>query len=177
MLSGEHHRKKANKSSMVDVDVFTRIRILDALHTMLGEREEMTEDVIEIIEQSLFQKDKMNLDAYIENAKRVSYNLSVNSKGDNSRFVMDFVAFLTDDQLCSSRVKDFEREERHLFQSTMEMLKKRVDTGKVTSDAAVHCKKCKSSEISVQQKQTRSADEGATVFFTCKTCGFVWKMS
>ena len=45
------------------------------------------------------------------------------------------------------------------------------------SSGAMHCRKCSSDRITVQQKQTRSADEGMTVFCSCDQCGHQWRMS
>ena len=41
---------------------------------------------------------------------------------------------------------------------------------------AIHCRSCGSSSVAVQQKQTRSADEGMTVFCACEGCGRQWRM-
>jgi len=41
---------------------------------------------------------------------------------------------------------------------------------------ALKCNRCHSRNVQVDQKQTRSADEGMTVFCTCSTCGMRWKM-
>lgn len=38
------------------------------------------------------------------------------------------------------------------------------------------CNRCHSRLIAIQQQQIRSADEGMTVFCTCKKCGMRWKM-
>jgi DNA-directed RNA polymerase subunit M/transcription elongation factor TFIIS len=42
---------------------------------------------------------------------------------------------------------------------------------------ALVCRKCGGDNIAIQQKQTRSADEGMTVFCTCDNCGAQWRMS
>lgn len=42
---------------------------------------------------------------------------------------------------------------------------------------AIRCRKCGDNQVTIQQKQTRSADEGMTVFCTCEQCGFQWRMS
>ena len=41
----------------------------------------------------------------------------------------------------------------------------------------LRCRKCGSDSVAVQQKQTRSADEGMTVFCSCEQCGFHWRMA
>ena len=42
---------------------------------------------------------------------------------------------------------------------------------------ALRCRQCGGDSVTVQQKQTRSADEGMTVFCGCETCGSQWRMS
>ena len=42
---------------------------------------------------------------------------------------------------------------------------------------ALRCPACGEDDINVQQKQTRSADEGMTVFCSCESCGRQWRMS
>ena len=44
-------------------------------------------------------------------------------------------------------------------------------------EGIMRCSRCKSTDISWDQKQTRGADESMTVFFECKSCGKRWKMS
>ena len=43
-------------------------------------------------------------------------------------------------------------------------------------DAGIACGKCRSTDISFDFLQTRSADEGTTVYCTCTKCGKRWKM-
>lgn len=45
-----------------------------------------------------------------------------------------------------------------------------------TFTAIVRCRRCGSEEVSWEEKQTRSADEGATVFCSCATCKNRWVM-
>lgn len=60
----------------------------------------------------------------------------------------------------------------------MQMLHGRVEESMVSKkDAALVCRKCNSHRITSEQKQTRSADEGFTVFFTCLDCGARWKVN
>ena len=41
-------------------------------------------------------------------------------------------------------------------------------------EAIVKCRRCGSEEVSWEEKQTRSADEGATVFCVCIACKNRW---
>lgn len=43
-------------------------------------------------------------------------------------------------------------------------------------NAGTRCAKCNSSDIAFDFLQTRSADEGTTVYCTCTSCGKRWKM-
>ena len=40
---------------------------------------------------------------------------------------------------------------------------------------SVTCGKCKSNQIEFYQKQTRSGDEGMTIFYSCTKCGKNWR--
>ena len=40
----------------------------------------------------------------------------------------------------------------------------------------IRCSRCRSTEVTWEQKQTRGADESMTVFFTCTKCNKRWKM-
>ena len=40
----------------------------------------------------------------------------------------------------------------------------------------VNCPNCKSNNIFMQAKQTRSADETKTKFYTCLDCNYTWKL-
>lgn len=44
------------------------------------------------------------------------------------------------------------------------------------SSGSITCRGCGSAQVSVQQKQTRAADEGMTVFCACDGCGKQWRM-
>lgn len=67
------------------------------------------------------------------------------------------------------------------FQSLVDETIRRAD--EITSSSLVQkkrmalvvCKRCKSDDIIKDEKQTKSADEGMTGFYTCNKCGFSWK--
>lgn len=41
-------------------------------------------------------------------------------------------------------------------------------------DTVINCEKCGSKEVHVKEHATRSADEGVTLFITCKICGHIY---
>jgi DNA-directed RNA polymerase subunit M/transcription elongation factor TFIIS len=45
-----------------------------------------------------------------------------------------------------------------------------------TVECQIKCGRCKSTQVIVEQKQTRGADESMTVFVQCENCGLRWKM-
>lgn len=45
-----------------------------------------------------------------------------------------------------------------------------------TFQAIVRCRRCGSEEVTWDEKQTRSADEGATIYCSCTTCRNRWVM-
>ena len=45
-----------------------------------------------------------------------------------------------------------------------------------SAEGLLHCSRCGSDDVHVELKQTRSADEGMTVFAKCNKCGKSWRM-
>ena len=52
----------------------------------------------------------------------------------------------------------------------------KFDENEQLSTTTLACHRCHSRLIAIHQQQIRSADEGMTVFCTCKKCGTRWKM-
>ncbi len=52
----------------------------------------------------------------------------------------------------------------------------KFEEAETSAHGGIVCNRCHSRSIVVQQQQTRSADEGMTVYCTCKQCGLRWKM-
>ena len=47
----------------------------------------------------------------------------------------------------------------------------------VKNTVGIHCRKCNSDNVYSMSRQTRSADEAMTVFYTCLNCGNKWKIN
>lgn len=41
-------------------------------------------------------------------------------------------------------------------------------------DSGTRCRRCKGTAVACEMKQTRSADEGMTAFYSCADCGAKW---
>lgn len=46
----------------------------------------------------------------------------------------------------------------------------------IKNTVGIVCKKCKSDNVNVYVKQTRSSDEASSKFYTCLNCGNKWKV-
>lgn len=68
-----------------------------------------------------------------------------------------------------SAVVERERTEASRGETVKTLL--REQTSAVSSMSNTSCYHCKSKDVIVYQRQTRSADEGATTFIACTTCG------
>tara|TARA_B110000858_G_scaffold169851_1_gene199257 strand:- start:1502 stop:1993 length:492 start_codon:yes stop_codon:yes gene_type:complete len=78
--------------------------------------------------------------------------------------------------LANSSVLRLVEDEEQESKTVMHMLRGEVDgSAQGGGAAAVRCRKCGSARIIVEQKQTRSADEGFTTFFTCAVCKCRWR--
>ena len=77
----------------------------------------------------------------------------------------------------STLVGRIETERRVRMEHFEQMLQEKYDAlNDRTFEAIVRCRRCGSVEVSWDDKQTRSADEGATVFCVCQTCKRRWVM-
>ena len=63
----------------------------------------------------------------------------------------------------------------NMLQEKFEAL--RDDAGAKETDGLLQCGRCGSSNVTFNQKQTRSADEGMTLLCVCLKCSFNWVMN
>lgn len=55
--------------------------------------------------------------------------------------------------------------------------RKKVSVVRMEEKTQIVCEKCGHDEATVHQMQTRSADEGSTIFYTCTKCAHKWKIN
>lgn len=55
------------------------------------------------------------------------------------------------------------------------LLQENLETAMSELAGVMRCSKCKSNRIAINQKQSRAADEGMTLYCLCE-CGHAWKM-
>lgn len=56
-------------------------------------------------------------------------------------------------------------------------MKNAYEIQEVAMTDQIICGKCKKRNVSYREKQTRSGDEGMTVFYKCIDCGHTWRQS
>jgi len=89
------------------------------------------------------------------------------SKIKNNKLNLDEIAFLKIEELHP------EKYEKILKKKSIEEAKKK---NKATT-SAFKCSKCGNRKTTVEEKQTRAADEPATLYITCTICDHKWTMN
>ncbi len=107
---------------------------------------------------------------YYDHVRRAAHNLRENPS------VGEEVVGAPDDALVEGTlVGRIEREKALRDQRFEQMLQEKYEAlDDATFASIVRCRKCGSNDVSWEEKQTRSADEGATVFVTCTKCKHRW---
>ena len=132
-----------------------------------------------LVEQRIFQKKGGKHDPYVTHIRMIATNLYNNAPFLVNRFTPSKVVQLDTSVLILGT-------EKEAWQKSYVAQKKKEAAMLDTSDplqadeggeALIKCSRCKSSNVSWEQKQTRGADESMTVFFECKNCFKRWKMS
>jgi DNA-directed RNA polymerase subunit M/transcription elongation factor TFIIS len=110
---------------------------------------------------------------YYDNIKRVSWNLYNNPSLEGVEMVFQLDKDLIHGTLLERIVNETKaRAER--FERMLQEKYDMINEKKYTS--LIKCRRCGSEEVSYDEKQTRSADEAATIFCLCSTCGQRWIM-
>jgi DNA-directed RNA polymerase subunit M/transcription elongation factor TFIIS len=122
--------------------------------------------------ESICHAVSQNSGEYLDHVRRAAFNLRENKE------VTTDVVLVPDEVLSRNTLSGRIQEETKLRRERFEkMLQDKYDSLNDKSfEAIVKCRRCGSSEVSWDEKQTRSADEGATVFCMCLTCKNRWVM-
>lgn len=137
----------------VVVDVQTALQIESAIHSIAASKE-------------------MYIDKHKELLHNLRQNPSIARHGKN-------IIKLSDDDMAEGTVlKLLQNEAAMRIKRFDQILQEKYDSmSDKTCVSSLKCKKCGSSDVTWEQKQTRSADEAMTVFCTCSKCKQRWKMS
>lgn len=111
-----------------------------------------------------------NVEDYLDSIRRIAFHLHMNER-------ISIEAFQASDEtlIAGTEMEKVEHERQIKAIRFEEMLQEKYDSLNDRTFAAIdRCTKCNSTELRWEEKQTRSADEGASVFWTCVTCKHRW---
>ena len=109
---------------------------------------------------------------YLERIRHCAFNLT-----QNPALGLDVVNAGDDVLTHNTLVGRIHTERRNRQERFHAMLQDKYDAlNDRTFTAIVRCRRCGSEEVTWEEKQTRSADEGATIFCSCSTCKNRWVM-
>jgi DNA-directed RNA polymerase subunit M/transcription elongation factor TFIIS len=80
------------------------------------------------------------------------------------------ISFMSPSELCPEKYTEILNK---LKEKEKVIFEKRATAG----SKQYKCNKCGERDVSITSAQTRSGDEGSTLFFSCNNCGKQWKMS
>lgn len=109
---------------------------------------------------------------YEDRIRRAAFNLL-----NNPNVGLD-VLTMSDETLAEDTlVGRIHRETRTRHERFQAMLQDKYEAlNDETFTAIIRCRRCGSEEVTWEEKQTRSADEGATIYCACSTCRNRWVM-
>ena len=109
---------------------------------------------------------------YTERVRHAAFNLR-----ENPTVTLNVVNSSNDvlaQETLVGRIHVESKNRRARFQAMLQDKYDAINDG--TFAAIIKCRRCGSEEVAWEEKQTRSADEGATVFCSCSTCKNRWVM-
>lgn len=110
---------------------------------------------------------------YIDNVLRVSFNVYSNPSVAHP----DIVVMRDEDLLEGTLLEKIKHETKMRNDRYNKILQEKYDQiNEKGYTAILKCRRCGSEEVSYDEKQTRGADEAATVFCFCQTCSNRWVM-
>ena len=117
---------------------------------------------------------------YSDSATRLLYNLLLNPSLPRSH-PFSSLPFLSDSEMASGTPAEKMRLAEAAREKHIHNLISSLDEGKQAEEeeagALMRCQRCQSTSISWEAKQTRSADEGMSIFCACNNCKQRWRLS
>ena len=144
-----------------------RLRSLRLLASVRGEDVTLCRNV-----ESSCHANARTATEYLDRVRHAAFNLRANpALGEN-------VLFASDEILTKGTLVGRVRDEAVVRQTRFtEMLQEKYNAlNDKTFEAIVRCRRCGNEDVTWEEKQTRSADEGATVYCSCSVCKNRWVM-
>ena len=110
--------------------------------------------------------------------QKIAYNLEVNGDFLTGKYTPEQLIQLNDERLAEGSEMEKEKSMLQECYATYEMLLRTDFLDGLGSIDCITCRFCGKGNVEYTTKQTRSADEGSTVFLTCSNikCKKRWKM-
>jgi len=113
---------------------------------------------------------------YIDKISQIASNLHTHP--ELLKHGIDLVIMSNKTMASGTLIENIEYESQQRRIHFEDMLQEKYDLmNDVSVKSALKCRRCGSAEVSIEQKQTRGADEAMTIFCTCNKCQNRWKMS
>lgn len=121
-----------------------------------------------------YKKDMLSVFSYLNHPKKFldltsAWDLNkVSPKDLKKNIVPQIISTILEIKMTKNKL--------HAGEDHFKILKKiEMDQNADIDENIMKCFKCKSTDIASNQRQTRSADEGMTLFCKCNNCGASWK--
>jgi transcription elongation factor S-II len=125
------------------------------------------------VESAIHSRSK-NTNEYLNNSLRVAWNLKANKNINDVSVVFD----KEKNMIKNTILEHIDLQKKARNERFEKMLQEKYDSiNEKKYDTLIKCRRCGSEEVSYEEKQTRSADEAATIFMSCSTCKNRWIMS
>ena len=114
-------------------------------------------------------------EGYTDKIQQIVHNINAHAKLYS---IGNQIVCMTNSELSQGPlIENIENEARQRQQRFEAMLQNKYEqTNDTSCKSTLKCRRCGSSEVQVEQKQTRGADEAMTVFCTCSVCSNRWTM-
>jgi transcription elongation factor S-II len=123
--------------------------------------------------ESIIHSKSETVNDYNNNILRCAWNLHHNDQLNS----LDII-FQPDKNLIKNTILErIDKETKARSERFEKMLQEKYDSiNDKQYSTLIKCRRCGSEEISYDEKQTKSADEAATIFCSCSTCKQRWIM-
>ena len=135
--------------------------------------------VARTVEQHIFLITLLQQVDYSAKVMQLAWNLKMNADWLLAAYPVDTLVLLDDAVLAENTpVAAWHAQQEMRLKRQQQLLTEeaKFEEAETSTHGGLVCNRCHSRSIAVQQQQTRSADEGMTVYCTCKQCGLRWKM-
>lgn len=180
--SSRKHRAASKKAETVkvasdDVHPVMRHRTLCMLRDMTSAVVDNGLRYLQDLEKIVFIVAFDDLAVYTTYIKRITFNLSINGAYLMDRYPPNTLVLLDSNDLAWGTPEHGIKMKRIVRQQKFDALCKSFTRNTLLTEfaALLKCRKCKSTDLRVDLKQTRSADEPMTVFLGCRQCSSKWK--